>query len=288
MRYSKPWAVSDMTRLEPIIYLDQVDVCLGNALILQHISLSIQPGEFVVILGPNGAGKTTFLKLLLGLVKPCMGEVLVFGGTPRCGLLEIGYAPQRRMLDTETALCARDLVGFGLDGHRWGIGWPNCKRREVIDQALEEVDALEFAEAPVGQLSGGEQQRLLLAQALLTKPRLLLLDEPLANLDPAYQQEAVSLVDKIRREHDTTVLLVSHDINPLLRFTNRVLYMAHGHSAIGTPEEVITNQTLSQLYDAPVEWSKTKGRYFVVGRRCRMIDYIQSPVLAPKVEMSCF
>jgi len=254
-----------MTMPEPIIYLDQVDVCLGNVFILQHISLSIKPGEFIVILGPNGAGKTTFLKLLLGLVKPCTGEVLVFGGPPQCGLQEIGYAPQRRMLDTETALCARDLVGFGLDGHRWGTGWPSRRRTEVIDQALEEVDALDLAEAPVGQLSGGEQQRLLLAQALLAEPRLLLLDEPLANLDPAHQQEAVALVDKIRRKRDTTVLLVSHDINPLLRFTDQVLYMAHGHSAIGTPEEVITSETLSQLYDTSVEVVQTKGRYFVVG-----------------------
>lgn len=163
-------------------------------------------------------------------------------------------------------LCApADLVGFGLDGHRWGIGLPSRKRREKIDRALEEVDALDLAEAPVGQLSGGEQQRLLIAQALLADPRLLLLDEPLANLDPAHQQEVVALVEKICRRHGTTVLLVSHDINPLLQVTDRVIYMAHRHSAIGTAEEVITSSILSKLYDTQVEVVQTKGRYFVVG-----------------------
>ncbi len=250
---------------QPIIFTERVDIRLGGTLLLQDVSLSIDPGEFVVILGPNGAGKTTFLKLLLGLVKPCAGVVRVLGRQPRRGLRAIGYAPQRRTLDVEMALRARDLVGFGLDGHRWGIGLPDRRRRDIIDRALEEVDALDLAEAPVGQLSGGEQQRLLIAQALLADPRLLLLDEPLANLDPAHQQEAVALVARVCRRRGTAVLLVSHDINPLLKVTDRVLYMAHGHTAIGAPDEVITSRTLSHLYAAPVEVVRTKGRYFVVG-----------------------
>ncbi len=181
-----------MENQNPVIFLDRAGVDLGGTPILQDVSLSIDQGEFIVILGPNGAGKTTLIKLLLGLVKPSTGSVRVLGQMPQRGLREIGYVPQRRSLDVELALRARDLVGFGLDGHRWGIGLPNRRRKEEVDLALKEVDALELAEAPVGQLSGGEQQRLLIAQALISEPRLLLLDEPLANLDLAHQQEVVS------------------------------------------------------------------------------------------------
>ncbi|HUH97266.1 MAG TPA: ABC transporter ATP-binding protein [Anaerolineales bacterium] len=249
----------------PIIQLEQVDIQLGGRIILQDIDLSIQPGEFVVILGPNGAGKTTFLKLLLGLIQPASGSARVLGQPPKVGSRLIGYAPQHRAFDVELPLRGRDLVGFGLDGHRWGIGLPSRSRREKIDQALKEVDGLHLADAPFGQLSGGEQQRLLIAQALLTDPRLLILDEPLANLDLAYQQDVVSLIDQVCRTRGVTILLVAHDINPLLQVADRVIYMAHGHSAIGSPDEVITESNLTQLYGSPVQVVHTLGRYFVVG-----------------------
>ncbi len=249
----------------PAIQLESVCVELGGAQILQDVTLAIHAGEFVVILGPNGAGKTTFLKVLLGLVRPSAGRVLVLGQPPLRGLQKIGYAPQHRALDTEFSIRSRDLVGFGLDGHRWGVGLPDRRRGQRIDQALAEVDALDLAEAPFGELSGGEQQRLLIAQALLSDPQILLLDEPLANLDLAHQQEAVSLIDKVCRTRQVTTLLVSHDINPLLPVTDRVLYMARGHTAMGSPEAVITSGTLSELYDSPVEVIHALGRYFVIG-----------------------
>jgi zinc/manganese transport system ATP-binding protein len=250
---------------EPIVVLDQLGVRLGGNPVLQDMSLTIQRGEFIVILGPNGAGKSTFLKLLLGLVRPNAGTIQVLGSTPQRGNQAIGYAPQHRSLDTELPLRARDLVGFGLDGHRWGIGLPNRSRQERIEKALLEVDALNLADAPVGRLSGGEQQRLLIAQALLTDPQLLLLDEPLANLDLARQQEVVALVSHLNRQHGVTVLLVAHDINPLLQVTDRVLYIAHGHSCLGAPHEIITSETLSNLYGSPVEVIHAEGRFFVVG-----------------------
>jgi zinc/manganese transport system ATP-binding protein len=248
-----------------VIFLDHVSVHLGGTPILQDVSLSINQGEFIVILGPNGAGKTTLIKLLLGLIKPSAGSVRVLEESPKCGRREIGYVPQRRAIDVELALCARDLVGFGLDGHRWGIGLPSRPREEKIDSALKEVDALDLADAPVGQLSGGEQQRILIAQALVSDPCLLLLDEPLANLDLAHQQEVVALVNKVCRERGVTVLLVSHDINPLLEFTDQVIYMANNHIAIGRPEDVITSDRLTSLYGSAVEVVHAKGRYFVVG-----------------------
>ncbi len=250
---------------DPVVFLDQVDVRLGGKLILQDVNLALHPGEFIVILGPNGSGKTTFLKVLLGLVRPSAGDVQVLGRPPQRGNPAIGFVPQQRTFEPDLPLRARDLVGFGLDGHRWGIGLPGRSRREKIDRVLKEVDALHLADAPVGQLSGGEQQRLLIAQALLTDPKLLLLDEPLANLDLNYQQEAVALVAKVCRTHGVTVLLVSHDVNPLLQVTDRVIFMAHGRCAVGSPSEVITSNTLTHLYGSPVEVVQALGQFFVVG-----------------------
>ncbi|HET9921248.1 MAG TPA: ATP-binding cassette domain-containing protein [Ktedonobacteraceae bacterium] len=253
-----------MTR-EPVVELDEVSISLGGRTILQNMSFVVNQGEFVVVLGPNGAGKSTLLKMILGLLKPNTGMMRVLGTLPHRGNNEIGYVPQHRTLEADLALRARDLVGFGLDGQRWGIGLPSRKRSALIEEALDEVDACAYADAPVGQLSGGEQQRLLIAQALLTNPRLLLLDEPLSNLDLAHEQEIVSLVARVCRSRNVAVLLVSHDINPLLPVVDRVLYIANCHSAVGTPEEVINSQTLSKLYGTPVEVVHALGRVFVVG-----------------------
>ena len=249
----------------PIVTLERVSIQLGGRAILQNLDMTVDEGEFVVILGPNGAGKSTLLKMLLGLLKPTAGSIQVLGRSPRRGNQAIGYAPQHRVLESDLALRARDLVGFGLDGHRWGPGWSGRKRDELIDRVLAEVDASSFANAPVGQLSGGEQQRLLVAQALLTNPRLLMLDEPLANLDIAHQQEIVALVAQVCRARHVTVMLVAHDINPLLRVTDRVIYIANGHGTIGTPDEVINSGTLSRLYNAPIEVVHALDRIFVVG-----------------------
>ena len=250
---------------EPVLELEHVKIQYGKRTILDDVNVSINEGEFIAILGPNGAGKSTLLKLLLGLIKPSAGIVRVLGRPPRRGNSDIGYAPQHRVLEADLALRARDVVGFGLDGHRWGIGFPNHKRRAAIDAILQEVDATAFANAPVGQLSGGEQQRLLIAQALLSNPRLLLLDEPLANLDIIHEQEIITLVQNICRTRNVAVMLVAHDINPLLPIVDRVLYLAHGQSTIGTTDEVITSATLSKLYGSQVEVVQALDRLFVVG-----------------------
>ncbi len=254
----------DVTR-ETVIELDQMRVQFGKRCLLDGVSLCIEQGEFIAVLGPNGAGKSTLLKILLGLLKPAAGTVRVLGRTPHRGNREIGYVPQHRVLESDLALRARDVAGFGLDGDRWGFAFPNRQRRLLIEQALEEVDALSFADAPVGELSGGEQQRLLLAQGLLTRPRLLFLDEPLSNLDIAHAQEMVMLIDKVCRSRGVAVLMVAHDVNPLLPVVDRVLYLANGRSAIGTPDEVITSATLSELYSSSVEVVQALGRLFVVG-----------------------
>lgn len=249
----------------PPVHLGNVRVAYGDRVIQEEMTFTIEDGEFIAVLGPNGSGKSTLLKLLLGLLRPQWGEVLVFGRKPRRGNPQIGYAPQFRTLETNFAVRARDLVGFGLDGHRWGPGWPGRKRERLVDEVLEEVHATEYAEAVVGEISGGEKQRLFIAQALLANPRLLLLDEPLTNLDIARAQEIIDLVGRICTSRKVAVMLVTHDVNPLLPHVDRVLYMANGRTAIGAPETVITRETLSWLYSRPVDVVEAMGKVFVLG-----------------------
>ena len=202
---------------------------------------------------------------MLGLLRQRSGTISILGKSPQRGNADIGYAPQHRVLETDLALRARDVVGFGLDGNKWGIGFGSRKRDGIIDAVLKEVDAYQFAEAPVGQLSGGQQQQLLIAQALITDPKILLLDEPLSNLDLNHIQEIVQILERICRDRNVTIMLVSHDVNPLIQSVGRVIYMAKGHCAIGTPETIITTETLSSLYGAKVEVVRASGRIFVVG-----------------------
>ncbi len=250
---------------ETVISVNNLGIQLGGRTILQNVDLEIHKGEFIAILGPNGSGKSTLLKLLLGLIKPSVGNISVLGKSPHRGNDAIGYAPQHRVLETELALRARDVVGFGFDGNKWGFGFPNKKREDLINKALKEVNALHLGNAPIGHLSGGEQQRMLIAQALITNPQILLLDEPLSNLDINNGQEIVSLLARLSREKKVTIMLVSHDINPLLPVVNRVLFMARGQSAIGTPDQVLTSATLSKLYDTHIEIVRALNRIFVVG-----------------------
>jgi zinc/manganese transport system ATP-binding protein len=251
--------------LDPAVVLREASIGYGDHLIQEKMNITIDRGEFVAVLGPNGAGKSTLLKAVLGLLRPVAGEVAVLGERARRGNRRIGYAPQFRALETDFALRARDLVGFGLDGHRWGPGWPSRRRRALIDSVIEEVSAAEYADVPVGELSGGEKQRLLIAQALLADPELLLLDEPLANLDLARAKEIIELVERLCRTRNVAVLFVTHDINPLSSIVDRVLYLANGRSTIGTPAEVITRETLTALYGKPVEVVEAMGKLFVVG-----------------------
>jgi zinc/manganese transport system ATP-binding protein len=252
-----------------IIALRAAAVALGGRTIWSDATLDIAPGEFVAVLGPNGAGKSTLLRVLLGLLHPSAGRVLVAGAPPRRGNPAIGYVPQQRTLDPDLSIRGRDLVALGIDGHRWGFALPGVARRQhraLVNEALAAVESTAFADRPVGQLSGGEQQRLLLAQALVGQPRLLLLDEPLASLDLRNQRAMAQLVARVARARGIAVLLVAHDVNPLLPELDRVLYVARGCIAIGPPDEIITAERLSALYDAPVDVLRDRhGRVFVVG-----------------------
>jgi zinc/manganese transport system ATP-binding protein len=228
----------------------------------------IERGEFVAVLGPNGAGKSTLLRLLLGLLRPLEGTVEVLGAPPRRGSARIGYVPQVRTLEAGVALRGADLVGLGLDGHRWGLGvlGGRAERRARVGAAIAAVGAEDFAGRRLGELSGGERQRLVLAAALVGEPDLLLLDEPLANLDVRHQSVMAELVHDTASARGITVVLVAHDLNPLRRVLDRVCYVAGGGVAIGPPEAIVTGPVLSRLYGAPVEvLIDSRGRRFVVG-----------------------
>ncbi len=257
-----------------VLELNHIEVRFGDRRVLNDINVKVQPGEFVGLIGPNGAGKSTLLRVILGLLSPTAGGVRVAGKSVHRGNRLIGYVPQKIQLDPDIPLRGRDLVGFGLDGHRWGIPLPNRKRRQRIDEILAAVDAHKFADTPVGRLSGGEQQRLMIAQALLTDPKILLLDEPLSNLDIRSAHEVVRLVSRIGKERGIAVIMVAHDMNPLLGAMDKVLYLAKGHAVMGRVDDVIQSDVLSTLYGYDVEVLRVRGRILVVGGQESELDVL--------------
>ena len=253
-----------MTRAD-LLRLDGIGVRLGGRQVLSDVSFTIRKGEFTGLIGPNGAGKTTLLRVILGLQEPSSGQVLI-DGEPRqkSNKSSIGYVPQKLVIDPDMPLRARDVVSLGLDGHRLGFGFPSRQRRDLIDKTLCDVGAEKYADARVGELSGGEQQRVLIAHALISRPKLLLLDEPLANLDLKSEQEIVAVLGKLAREHEISVLLSAHDMNPLLSVMYRIVYVANGRVATGSTDEVVTSEGLSRLYGHHVDVVRVHDRVLVV------------------------
>ncbi|GAA5048389.1 metal ABC transporter ATP-binding protein [Nocardia callitridis] len=238
----------------------------GERTLWHDLDLAVRRGEFIAILGPNGSGKTSLLKVLLGQLALGAGTARITGVPARTGHPDIGYVPQQKTIDAGVQLRGVDLVGLGVDGHRWGLGLRSrAERKRKVDAAVAAVDAQHFANAPLETLSGGEQQRLRVAQALVGDPKVLLCDEPLLSLDLANQRLVAELIDRRRRTHDTAVLFVTHEINPILPLVDRVLYLVDGKFRIGTPDEVMTSEVLSELYRTEVDVLRVRGRLVVVG-----------------------
>ncbi len=268
-----------------VLRFENAGARVGGRSIWRDLSFAARAGEFIAVLGPNGAGKSTLLKVALGLLPAAEGQVSVLGRPARRGALDVSYLPQRRVFDASARIRARDLVWLGLEGTRWGVPLPGLRAlwggekraREVkrrVEEALDLVGATAYADRPIGEISGGEQQRVLIAQALVTQPRLLLLDEPLDGLDLPNQQAVARVIQRACREADVAVLLVAHDVNPILPYLDRVLYLARGQGVIGDPGQIITTETLSRLYDTRVEVLRASdGRLIVVGQPEEEISY---------------
>jgi zinc/manganese transport system ATP-binding protein len=249
----------------PVLTLRDAALTLGGRTLWQGLDLDVAPGEFVAILGANGSGKTSLLKTILGQHRLSAGEARLLGQPVSHGDRRIGYIPQQRRADDAVALRGRDLIALGVDGHRWGPGLPTAARRARVDALLDEVGATHYARVPVAQLSGGEQQRLRVGQSLAADPVLLLCDEPLSSLDLRAQRSVGDLHDRRRRARGVGVLFVTHDINPVLSSVDRVLYLAGGRFRVGTPDEVLRSEVLSELYSSPVDVLRTNGRIVIAG-----------------------
>ena len=236
---------------------------LGGRTLWKNLDLHIAPGEFLAVLGPNGSGKSSFIKTLLGLHTPNAGTVELLGTAPKTSRAQVGYIPQQKAFDRDIPLTGRDLVALGITGSRWFAQFTSPADNKRIAAAIAQVGATRYANKPLGQLSGGEQQRLRVAQAIVGSPQLLLCDEPLLSLDIASQQQVAKLIND-QRQKGTAVVFVTHEINPILPMVDRVLYLVGGKWAIGTPAQVLTTERLSHLYGAPVEVLNVHGRILVV------------------------
>ncbi len=249
-----------------VIELDRATIAIGGRSVLVDASFAIKRGEFIGVLGPNGAGKTTLMRAILGLLPPSAGEIRVFGRAPQRGDRNIGYLPQVRTVLPDLRVRGFDFIASSVHGERWGVPSLSRADRIMIDRTLTAVGAGDLAARPLSEMSGGERQRLLLAQALLGEPQLLLLDEPLISLDYRYQEAVVDLVRRFTRERNITVLFSAHELNQLIGTLDRVLYLGNGHAALGTVAEVVTAPVLSQLYGTDINVVHADGHIFVLSR----------------------
>jgi zinc/manganese transport system ATP-binding protein len=246
------------------IELEQVTLARGGRTVLSNVDIAIRSGEFVGVFGPNGAGKTTLLHAILGLIRPAAGKLRVLGAEPARGNRKAGYLPQQHASVADFRLRGRDFVASALHGERWGLPVLDRGGADEVNRVIAVVEAEALAARPLSELSGGELQRLLLAQALVGRPKLLLLDEPLISLDPHFQQSIVELVRNIQQSDGMTVLFTAHELNPLLGAMDRVLYLGGGRARLGSVDEVVTGDVLSQLYGAPIDVLRVNGRIVVL------------------------
>lgn len=253
-----------MPKGNDMLTVERLGVSFPGRRVLRDVSFELGQGEFCGLIGSNGSGKTTLLRTILGFQKATSGTVRIDGLEGRAGRAAVGYVPQKNFLDPEMPLRAMDLVALGLDGHRLGLPLSSKKRANLVDEMLNAVGAEGFADQRIGKLSGGQQQRVLIAHALIRRPQLLLLDEPLANLDIRSVAEIVALLARLIAEQRVSVLLSAHDMNPLLSVMDRIVYLANGRAASGRTDDVVRTEVLSQLYGYHIDVIRVHGRVLVV------------------------
>jgi zinc/manganese transport system ATP-binding protein len=263
-----------MTESTNAVALERATLRVGGRDVLKDVSFAIRPGEFIGVLGPNGAGKTTLMRAILGLCPPSAGSLRVFDRAPQRGDAAIGYLPQVRTVLPDLRVRGLDFIAASLNGERWGLPHLSRADRAMIDDTLALVDARDLARRPLSEMSGGERQRLLLAQALIGKPRLLLLDEPLISLDARHQQVAIQVVRRVCRERGITVLFSAHELNQLIGTLDRVLYLGNGQAVLGTVDEVITAPVLSRLYGTDIHVVRADGHIFVMAQG-RDVEHVE-------------
>jgi zinc/manganese transport system ATP-binding protein len=249
----------------PVLSIKNASLAFGERALWSNLNLEIKPQEFIAVIGSNGSGKTTLLKAILGQEKLSSGSIEFLGKPVGRGSRRIGYIPQHRTIDAATPMRAIDMLRLGLDGHKFGLPLSSSAANAKVQHILGCVDAFDLADKKVGELSGGELQRLRVGQAVIDEPDLILADEPLSALDLAQQKIIADLLDQERREHDSAVIFVTHDVNPVLSMVDRVLYLANGNFKIGTPDEVLRSDVLSKLYGTSVDVIRDQGRILVVG-----------------------
>lgn len=241
----------------PALTFDDVSAVRGGRTIWSDSTLRVESGQFVAVIGSNGSGKTTLLKVLLGLLPAARGTVRVYGARPGARNDEIGYVPQRYDVDATEAIRARDAVLLGLTGRRWGFAPPRASDRRRVDEALAWVEATDFADRRMSELSGGQRQRIALAGALVARPRMLLLDEPLASLDIRTQHEIVELLGRLKTELGVTVIVVAHDLNPLLGELDSAIYLLDGHAHYAAIDQVVDSDLLTHMYGTRIKVAHT-------------------------------
>jgi zinc/manganese transport system ATP-binding protein len=267
-----------------VLSVDQLSVSFPGRQVLHEVSFELGRGEFCGLIGSNGSGKTTLLRTLLGFQASSGGHVRINGLLGRGGLGAVGYVPQKSFLAPNIPLRARDLVALGLDGHRFGLPLPSKKRAQLVEEMLHAVDAERFADQRIGLLSGGQQQRILVAHALIRRPKLLLLDEPLANLDIRSVAEIVALLARLREQQQVTILLSAHDMNPLLKVMDRIVYLANGRAVSGPADQVVRTEVLSRLYGYHIDVIRVHGRVLVVA--AGSADELPAEVLKDRVHVA--
>ncbi|WP_026530394.1 metal ABC transporter ATP-binding protein [Haematomicrobium sanguinis] len=262
----------------PVVAVRDATVVLGERTIWSHLNLQVSPGEFIAILGPNGSGKSTLLKAMLGQVPLAHGDIEIAGKPVHRGNPRLGYIPQQQLFAPQTPARVKDLVAMGINGTKWGLPLPKASVKNRVNTLLTQVGAAHLATESVGALSGGEQQRVRVAQALATDPDVLLCDEPLLSLDLTHQRSVSALINQQRVTRSTAVLFVTHEINPILPYVGRVLYLVDSRFRIGTPQEVLTSAVLSELYGSPVQVLHLDGQIFIHGEPTARCDHEHTEV----------